>query len=205
MTFVARRDALSGLGPGEARPHYLVAASGTAPAHADPWSLAAIPTSGLRSVRSLLTSQNARTLAVVCLPWLVLRRVLERWLETPVLPVGPGSCLTLSREVPVPQAFFLSSFLPDKVQVDLSNILPRAVFQDAEWEVLAKNGTATISSEDGRQQGTLALAQYMMLQALSAGNPLHDQDDSTLFHKCVLGACRSHQPRLPSLRLTGPG
>ena len=35
----------------------------------------------------------------------------------------------------------------------------------------------------------LELAQYMMLKALNAGSPLHDQDDSTLFHQCVLGAC----------------
>ena len=234
MTCVAPGDALTGLVRDEARPPFLVAASGVTPAHADPWRLTTIPISGPKSVRSLLLDQHALTLAGACLrpPWLVPRRILERWFEVPVLPVGLGPGLrrsrweltwpddrncasdgqatlsqmvsgvhahrrstggqaTPSREAPALQPWQLSPGLPDRVQVDLSNHLPRIVFQDPVWEVLARNGTATISSADGRHHGLLELAQYMMLKELSADNPLHDQDDSTLFHQCVLAACRS--------------
>ena len=51
--------------------------------------------------------------------------------------------------------------------------------------------TAIISAKDGRQQGMLELAQCMMLKALNACSPLHDQDNSTLIHQCVFSACRS--------------
>ena len=102
-----------------------------------------------------------------------------------------GRQATPSHETPALQPWQLSPGLPDRVQVDLSNHLPRMVFQDSAWEVLARNGTATISSTDGRHHGLLELAQYQVLKELSADNPLHDRNDSTLFHQCVLAACRS--------------
>ena len=102
-----------------------------------------------------------------------------------------GRQATPSHETPALQPWQLSPGLPDRVQVDLSNHLHRIVFQDSAWEVMDRNGTATISSTDSRHRGLLELAQYQMLKELSADNPLHDQDDSTLFHQCVLAACRS--------------
>ena len=98
VTCVAPGDVLTGLVRNEARPPFLVAASGATPAHADPWRLAAIPISGPRSVRALLLDQHTLTLAGACQrpPWVVPRRILERWFELPVLPVGLGPDLRRS-------------------------------------------------------------------------------------------------------------
>ena len=63
VTCVAPGDALTGLVRDEARPPFLVAASGVTPAHADPWRLTTIPISGPKSVSSLLLDQHALTLA----------------------------------------------------------------------------------------------------------------------------------------------
>ena len=77
-----------------------------------------------------------------------------------------GRQATPSHETPALQPWQLSPGLPDRVQVDFSNHLPRIVFQESAWEVLARNCTATISSTDSSHHWLLELAQYQMLQDL---------------------------------------